>query len=136
VLGLQWRIGASYEQVTQAVERFVPPESTVVFGIFEGDALWATLVLGFDADLRADVVTTVDPSLLSAEGGRAAVAAEVVEWAGARYRPCSLALFTSRAGARTFLDADDKRAALRDLHEQGDLIAERLPDRELLPALA
>ena len=136
VLGLQWRVGASYEQVTEAVERYVPPESTVVFGVFEDDALWTTLVLGFDADLRADVVTTVDPSLLGVERGRAALAAEVVAWAGERYRPCSLALFTSRAGARAFLDAADKPAALRDLHEQGDLIAERVPDGAPFAALA
>jgi hypothetical protein len=127
VLGLQWRLGATYDQVTLAVERYVPPDSTVVFGIFDDDALWATLVLGFDADLRADVVTTVDPSSLTVERGRAAIAQEVVAWVGERYRPCSLGLFTSRPGARTFLDAGDKLEALLELREHGDLIAERIP---------
>ncbi len=127
VLGLQWRLGATYEQVTQAVERYVPPSSTVVFGVFEGDALWATLVLGFDADLRADVVTTVDPSLLTVERVRAAIAEEIVARVSERYRTCSLALFTSRDGARAFLDAPDKLATLAELQEQGDLIAERIP---------
>ena len=123
VLGLQWRLGATYDQVTRAVERFVPRESTVVFGVFEDDALWTTLVLGFDADLRADVVTTVDPSLLSVQRGRAEIAEEVVAWTGERYRPCALALFTSRAGARAFLDAEDKLAALLELRGESDLIA-------------
>ena len=127
VLGLQWRLGASRGQVVEAVGRYVPPSSSVVFGIFDGDALWATLVLGFDADLRADIVTTVDPSLLTVARGREAVAEEVVAWVGERYRPCSLGLFTSREGARAFLDATDKLAALHALGERGDLIAEPVP---------
>jgi hypothetical protein len=126
-LGLQWRLGATYEQVTQAVERYVAPSSTVVFGVLDGEALWATLVLGFDADLRVDVVTTVDTSLLAVERGREAIAEEVVAWVGERYRPCSLGLFTSRDGARAFLDARDKRAALLELREQGDLVAKPIP---------
>lgn len=126
-LGLQWRLGASYEQVKAAVERFVTPESTVVLGIFDGDALWATLVLHFDADLRADVVTTADPSLLSAQG-REAIAEEIVTWASGRYGPCSLGLFTSLAGARAFLETDEKQALLRALAAKGDLIADPVPD--------
>jgi len=71
-LGLQWNVGASYDEITDAVGRFVPPDSTVVCGIVEGNAPWATLVLGFDADKRATVITTVDPSALTAGGGRGA----------------------------------------------------------------
>jgi hypothetical protein len=127
VLGLQWRIGATYDQVTAAVERYVPPGSTVVFGVFDGDGLWATLVLGFDAELRADVVTTVDTSLLTVERGREAIAEAVVAWVGERYGPCSLGLFTSRDGARRFLDAEDKLAALLELRANGELIAEPVP---------
>jgi hypothetical protein len=127
VLGLQWRLGATYDQVTQAVERYVPPSSTVVFGVFDGDALWATLVLGFDADLRTDVVTTVDTSALTVERGRDAIAEEIVAWVGERYRPCSLGLFAGRDGARAFLGATDKLAALLELREKGDLIAEPVP---------
>jgi hypothetical protein len=127
VLGLQWRLGATHGQVTEAVKRYVRPSSTVVFGIFEGDALWATLVLGFDADLRADIVTTVDTSRLTVERGREAIAEEVVAWVSGHYRQCSVALFTSREGARAFLDATDKAGALLELSEQGDLIAEPVP---------
>jgi hypothetical protein len=136
VLGLQWRLGATHHQVTEAVARYVPPGSTVVFGVFDGDALWATLVLGFDADLRADIVTTVDTSRLTVEHGRDAIADEVVAWVSERYRPCSLGLFTSREGARTFLDAADKLAALRALGDQGDLIAEPVPGAVPLAGVA
>ena len=105
----------------------MPPHSTVVLGIFDGDALWATLVLGFDDELRADIVTTVDTSRLTVERGRDAIAEEVVAWVSGHYRQCSLALFTSREGVRAFLDAGDKLAVLRELGEQGDLIAEPVP---------
>ena len=38
-LGLQWRLGASYEQVKEAVEHFIPPRSTAVFGVFSDNDL-------------------------------------------------------------------------------------------------
>jgi len=126
-LGLQWRVGASYEDVKGAVERFVPANSTSVFGIFEGDALWATLVLGFDADRRAHVVTTVDPSELTAAGERAAVAKDVVAWVNRKYSPCSLGLFTDLKSARAFIASSDKLATLRDLAGKGKLLADPLP---------
>jgi hypothetical protein len=128
VLGLQWRIAAPYQKVTDAVAEYVSPGSTVVFGIFDGAALWATLVLGFDADLRARVVTTVDTSRLTARGGRDAIAEEVLAWVNGRYGPCSLGLFTSLDGARAFLDSQEKLTVLRDLAEKGDLIASPAPE--------
>jgi hypothetical protein len=84
MLGLQWRLGATYAEGTTAIRNFVEPGTSVVFGIFDGDALWATLVLRFDADHRADVVTTVDPSELRA-AGRDAMASEVVSWVESNY---------------------------------------------------
>lgn len=128
VLGLQWRIGATHEQITDAVRKFVPPGSTVVFGIFDGGELWATLVLGFDADLRANVVTTVDPSQLAAKQGAANIAEEVVSWVERRYPPCSVGLFTTLEHAQAFLEREDKLACLRELAERGELIANPVPD--------
>jgi hypothetical protein len=126
-LGLQWRFGTSYEAGTSAVRTFVDPESSVVFGIFEGDALWATLVLRFDADHRADVVTTIDPSRMTLSGGREAIAAEVVSWVEAKYGRCSVGVFTDLEGARAFLASPDKGAAVAALSARGALIARRLP---------
>lgn len=126
-LGLQWRVGASYEDVEAAVERFVPPETTVLFGIFEGDDLWATLVLGFDAERRINVVTTVEPAEITS-GGREAIAEDVVAWVEREYPPCSLGLFVDLDGARTFLQSKDKEAALREIVAKDGLIAGPLPE--------
>lgn len=126
-LGLQWRIGASYEDVKAAVDRFVAPNTTVVFGVFEGDQLWTSLILSFDADKRVTVVTTADPSQLNG-GGFEAAARELVEWAGRKYSPCRLGLFTDRAGAAALLSSQDKLSALRDLRRERRLLAEPLPE--------
>ncbi len=134
-LGLQWRLGASHAQITAAVRRFVPPESSVVFGVFDGDALWATLVLRFDSDLRTSVVTTVDPSELEGSKGRDAAANAVVDWVSARYGPCSLAIFTDLSGAKTLLSSLDKVSAAADVRAHGYLRAGPIP-RGLAAALS
>jgi hypothetical protein len=126
-LGLQWRFGTTYEAGTQAVRTHIDPGTSVVFGVFDGDALWATLVLRFDADHRADVVTTVDPSRMTLAGDRDAIAAEVVSWVETTYGRCSLGLFTDVEGARAFLATADKGAALARLAARGALIANRVP---------
>jgi hypothetical protein len=128
VLGLQWRVGATYEEVLAATQRFVPPESSVVLGVFDGEALWATLVLSFDADLRADVVTTMDVSRLGGASGRDAIARQVVAWIDEHYRPCRLALFTDLDGARGLLAEKDKARALRSLASTGRLLADPAPE--------
>jgi hypothetical protein len=126
-LGLQWRVGASYEEVLAAVNRFVPPNSTVLFGIFEGDTLWATLVLGFDADRRAQVVTTVDPMELPAAGPWKVQVRTLVDWVNRKHAPCSIGLFTDLAGAKGLLASRDKLALLHTLAGAGRLLAEPLP---------
>lgn len=130
-LGLQWRLGARYEDVKGAVERYVPPSSTVVFGVFEGEALWATLVLAFDADHRAKVVTTADPSQLTVKSGRLAIAKDVVAWVNGNYSPCSLGLFTDLDSAKALLASQNKLGTLRDLVGGAKLISDPIP-----PALA
>ncbi|HEY9663023.1 MAG TPA: hypothetical protein V6C65_31650 [Allocoleopsis sp.] len=126
-LGLQWRVGASYDEIKAAVNQLVQPDSTVVFGIFENDALWATLVLHFDADRRVNVITTVDPSELTAKQGRDAIAKEVVAWVNRKYPHCSIGLFTDLDSARNLISSRDKAATLRNLAEQGKLIADPFP---------
>jgi len=127
-LGLQWRIGAAYDEVSAAVERFVPPASSVVFGIFDSDAVWATLVLHFDTDRRADVVTTVDTSRVDTSGGRDRAASAIVDWVDATYGRCSVAIFTDLEGARAFLAAKDKGRAMRQLASGAYFSLARLPE--------
>lgn len=127
VLGLQWRVGATYEAVKAAVHQFVPPETTVVLGVFEGEGLWAVLVLHFDADHRADVVTTLDPSRVALGGGRAGDARAAVAWAEATYGECSVALFADLPDARALLADEDKPTAFARLVAGGGLVIERAP---------
>jgi hypothetical protein len=128
-LGLQWRLGASYEDVKAAVERFVPPNTTVVFGIFADNALWASLLLGFDENRRVNVITTADPSTLTTTGSdREATAKELVAWASSRYAPCSLGLFMDLDGARTLLSNQDKATTLRTLVGEGRALVNPLPE--------
>lgn len=126
-LGLQWRLGACYEDVKAGIERTIPAASTAVIGIFDGDTLWASLVLGLDSKGRARVVTTVDTWELSVERGREAIAEDVVAWVNRRYGPCSLGLFASLERVREFLAAEEKLQLLQELVDRGELIAEPLP---------
>jgi hypothetical protein len=125
-LGLQWRLGASYEDI-KAVIQHIPARSTAVLGVFEGDALWATLVLGLDAERRANVVTTVDPSELPHAATRHDIAKNVVAWTNRKYPPCSLGLFMGLGSARAFLSATDKARMIRDIMSKSDLIADPVP---------
>ncbi|GII22598.1 hypothetical protein [Planosporangium mesophilum] len=126
-LGLQWRVGASYAEVKAAVERYVPADTAVVFGVFDGDELWASLVLGFDADRRAHVVTTVDTFDLTLHGSRRDVVRDVIAWADRTYGPCSIGLFTGLDGARALLGSREKVAVLRVLAARGNLILDPAP---------
>jgi hypothetical protein len=134
-LGLQWRLGSDYEAVARAVKAFVSPDSSVILGVVDNDALWATLVLHFDSDLRAHVVTTVDVSTLTSAGDRAANVREAVEWVDRTYGTASVALFTDLAGARALVGTRDKLAAVADLTARGAFIVERAPG-ELRAGLA
>jgi hypothetical protein len=126
-LGLQWRLGASYEDVLAAVKKFVPADTTVVFGVFTGDTLWACLVLGFDGDKRIVNITTADPTELTSTGNWQDKAKEVVSWANKKFTECSIGLFTDLDSAKDFLRCEDKLAALKRITEKGKLLAEPLP---------
>jgi hypothetical protein len=129
-LGLQWRTGASYEQITDAVARFVEPNSSVVLGVFEGGEIWASLVLGFDVERKANVVTTVDSMVVPLSGEWARVAGSVKGWVDGKFtgQPCRLGLYTDLEGARELLAASDKLAVLRQLKPAGRLLADPLPE--------
>ena len=127
-LGLQWRLGASYEGIEQAIKAFIPADSCVVFGIFEGDRLWSSLVLGFGAERRITLVTTVDPSELTVKTGRQAIAHDVVSWTGRKFSPVALGLFADIADARQFLSRTDKPEVIRNLFRTGKLLADPVPE--------
>lgn len=120
-LGLQWRVGASYETVVAAARRFIPPNTTALFGVFEGDTLWATLVLTFDENMRTKVVTTCDPTEIKAGPWRE-TAKELVEWTNGKFAPCSLGMFMDLDGATTFLAGKDKLSILADISKRDRLL--------------
>lgn len=126
-LGLQWRLGASHAAIKAAAAAFVPPSSRVLFGVFEGDALWTSLILGFDADGRINVVTTIDAAELTVKTGRAAIAKEATAWTAKTYGAVSIALFAGLSTVRKFLAETDKLSVLREARQAGDLIADPLP---------
>lgn len=127
-LGLQWRVGASYEDIKAAVEQFIEPATSAIFGVFNDKSLWTSLILAFDADRRITLVTTADPSQLAAKDSWQSAAKELTEWADRKYAPCSLALFMDLDSARFFLSSADKLAALREIAESGKLVADPAPD--------
>jgi hypothetical protein len=126
-LGLQWRLGASYEQVKQAVNLFIPPRSTAIFGLFSENELWASLILSFDENKRVNVIATADTTAVTAAGDWRNKAREMVSWANSKFSPCSLGLFTTVEDARAFLAGSDKLSALRKIAGDGRLLAEPAP---------
>jgi hypothetical protein len=126
-LGMQWRVGASYEDIYAAAHKYIPVNSTVIFGVFESDSLWATLVLGFDADMRTKIVTTADPTEIKM-GTWQETAKDLVAWTNRKFPPCSLGVFMDLTGATDFLARKDKLAALKDIAKRGKLLMDPVPE--------
>jgi hypothetical protein len=131
-LGLQWRLGASYEDVIAAAKRFIPPKTTAVFGVFSGDTLWTSLVLSFDENGKANVVTTVDPTELKGGTWRE-TADEMVKWSNKKFQPCSLGLFVDVEGTSSVLTSSDKLVAFREIAQRGRLLV--APKQNVLPSI-
>ena len=132
-LGLQFRSGASYEDVVASVGRFVPAGAHVALGVLDGDRLDASLVLGFDEDHAITHITTAQPSA-AAPGTLADVARQVSDWVSDTHGRCELGLFAQRSEAEELLDNGVSVTGLRRLLDRGRLVAEPLPD-ELADAL-
>lgn len=126
-LGLQWRVGATHEQVKSFVDTFIPANTTVLIGVFEGDFLWASLVLGFDKDKKVDNITTVDPTEIKGAGTWQENAREVVAWSDGKFTPCSLGLFLDRDSAKAFFASSDKLGALKAAAQKGTLLVDPIP---------
>ena len=110
-LGLQWRVGATFVQVRDAVEQYVPSGSSVVFAVLDRGAVWATLVIGFDADHRVTLVTTADP-FAPLEGSPDHVLDALTALAESRHGPCALAIALDLADARRLLSDGVTREAI------------------------
>jgi len=117
VMGLQWNTGVSLGELKSAVAALVPPETTVVLGVHEGDGLWASLVLDFDAQHKVTSITTVDPSAVDTTGSREEVAEAVLTWQRSVGKRVSVCLVLDRDDAEPFLKAvaRDKAKELVDL---------------------
>ncbi|GIG27257.1 hypothetical protein [Cellulomonas denverensis] len=113
-LGLQWRIGASLQEVEAAARAHVAPGTTAVLGVYDAGALWTSLVLDLDEEWKVTSVTTADPSLVDIAGPRDEVLDRLVTWQRDRGREVSYALLLDRAVAEEFLAATgvDKAAVL------------------------
>ena len=116
-LGLQWRLGATYEQVETAIKAMVEPNSTVVLAVHHDQSLWASLILTFDADLKIVSIGTADPSLVDIHGTRAEVVERLVTFAEGREGKVGLVVDATLDAAREFLAASDKRSARAKLGE-------------------
>jgi hypothetical protein len=120
-LGLQWRIGATHEQIAAAAQQFVTPSSTVILGVTSNDHLWTSLILDFDHDWKVTSITTADPSLVELHGTHRDLADRLTTWVEESGRTVSLALVLDRAAADQFLAAkhDNKSATLMSLLASG-----------------
>jgi len=105
VLGLQWKVGASLAEVNAAAAALVPAGSTVVLGVHDGGALWASLVLDFDAERKVTSITTADPSRVDLAGSREEVLDRLTAWQDGAGKAVSLGLVLDRDAAEEFLEA-------------------------------
>lgn len=110
-LGLQWRVGASFAELRAAVEQHAPGGASVAFAVLDGGAVWATLVVGFDASREVTLVTTADPSA-PLSGTPDDVLDELVTLAETRHGRCALAVAIERAEADRLLEEGVTRERL------------------------
>lgn len=120
-LGLQWRIGASHEELEAAARAFIAPGTTAVLGVHDGASLWTSLILDFDDDWRITSITTADPSVVDIHGDRDAVLGRLTHWLQDAGTSVSLAVLVDREGADELCTARGagKGTVLRRLLTEG-----------------
>lgn len=126
-LGLQWKVGASHEAVSAGLTNFIPVKSTILFGVFENNETWASLVLEVDENKHICDITTVDPRELLGTGGWKEASKEMVNWVNRKYFPCSLGMFTDLESAKAFIANENKLAALKALVSSGKVHLDPVP---------
>ncbi|MCU1568211.1 MAG: hypothetical protein JWQ56_3148 [Pseudarthrobacter sp.] len=114
-----------------AIRAFVSEGSSAVIGIFNGNLLWASLVVSVDNTGKPASVSTIPGPAAEAGGDMAKTASEAVKWVQAHQGPCSLGFFVDKIHAEALLRASDKAAAIRTASASGGLVLSPVP-----PALA
>ena len=129
-LGLQWRIGASLEEVDAAARALVTPGTTAILGVHDAGGLWTSLILDFDDEWEVTSITTADPSLVDIRGSRGEVLDRLKAWVEGAGKTVSVALLADRSAADVFLAARgaEKAAVLRHLVADGQVSAGRAPE--------
>jgi hypothetical protein len=105
-LGLQWRLGASHEEIEAAVAAYAKPGQTIILGVIQDGGLWASLVLDIGEGNKVTSITTADPAKVSLEGGPQVVLGRLVAWQEQQGKDVSTALVLGREQAEAFLDAE------------------------------
>lgn len=123
-LGLQWKLGASHDEVVAAAEALVTPDSSVVLAVHDAGALWTSLILRFDEDRKVISIGTADPSLVDIHGDRAEVTQRLVTFANGREGNVKLVVSCTKEAAERFLEAQDKAAVVAELGD--DFSVERI----------
>jgi hypothetical protein len=111
---LQWRLGASRDELAAAARAFVAPGTTAVLTVHEGDRMWTSLVLAFDQEWEVTSITTADPSLVELTGPRREALDRLVAQVESSGAVVSLAVGVDRTVAEDLLAAGaaQKRAVL------------------------
>lgn len=128
-LGLQWRIGATYEEFRDLVSVIVRPKTTAILGLFEEGKLWATLVLGFDEDKKIDLITSVPIKEGTDVGSLREAAESFIDLVQNAHPECSVGLFAQLASFRRWIQSENKKAELSMLIEQGDFLFNPIPQQ-------
>lgn len=127
VLGLQLKLGISYSKLKSIVQRYVPPMTTVVIGIFEDSkTLWASLILGFDADKKLRLISTLDKSLITTDWKKEYKKA--IEFVEKKFWKCSIGLFMDKNSMENLLASKDKLRKLWELTKRGDIIVDPMSE--------
>ena len=112
-LGLQWRLGASHDQIVSWVQH-VEPDSWIVLGAHDGDQLSASLLIHFDNELEVDSVTTADPERMDISGDRQVVLERLVSFIRDQGGRVQYALSADVDVVEALLAASDKAAVLAE----------------------
>ncbi len=119
------------DDLAAAVRAFVAPGSSAVVCIFDGNVLWASMVITIDASGGDASVSTLGGPAAEAGGEMTKAAGEAVDWVQTHFGSCSLGFFVNKEHAQALLCASDKASAIRSASAAGGLVLSPIP-----PALA